>query len=122
MQITIARCELIAEDVKGPEIYLVGPVCIRRVAVRSDIRCVVVEQVENIVAFMFMGANDLRVDRHMVGDQRIGTDTFVEAKILWRIPGIDRIYLGFDTFKGRTYLVIAGMLNTVAIVPGVVVL
>lgn len=25
-------------------------------------------------------------------------------------------------FKGRTYLVIAGMLNTVAIVPGVVVL
>ncbi len=42
----------------------------------------VVQQVEHVVAFVLMRADDLGVDRHMVGDQRIGANAFSDRSIL----------------------------------------
>ena len=43
---------------------------IRRMSLRSNVGRIVVPEIEDVMTFMFMGTNDLRVDRHMVGHQR----------------------------------------------------
>ncbi len=51
---------------------------------------------------MFMGPDDLGVDRHMIGDQRIATDTFLQAKIFRGMVGIKRVNLRFDSLSIAT--------------------
>lgn len=47
------------------------------------------EQVKNVVALMFVGADDPRVHRDVIGDEGVGDDAFVQPKVLWRVAGID---------------------------------
>lgn len=41
-----------------------------------DVARVALQQVEHVVAFMLVRTDDPGVDRHMVGDQRVGADAF----------------------------------------------
>jgi hypothetical protein len=52
VQVSIARCELIAEHAQYPEVNLVGSVGIGRVPFRLDIRGVVVQQVVHVMALV----------------------------------------------------------------------
>jgi len=67
VQVAIARRELVAERMQNPEIDLVSAVGIGRMAIRFDLRGVVVKHVEDVVAFMFLSADGLRVDGDMIG-------------------------------------------------------
>src|SRR6266511_1209866 len=42
------------------------------------------------MALVLGGADDLGIDRHVIGHQRVGADSFLEAEILGRVPGVDR--------------------------------
>lgn len=46
VQVAIARRELVAEGMQNPEIYLIGAVGISRMAIRFDLRGVVVKHVD----------------------------------------------------------------------------
>ena len=67
LDIAIARRELIAEDMQQGKLDLVGAVGIRRMDGRLDVGGVVEQDIEDIVAFMFVGADDLCIDGDMIG-------------------------------------------------------
>ncbi len=69
---------------------------IGRVACGLDVRRVVVEQIEYEMALMFVGADDLGVDRHVVGNQGAGAHPLVQAEVLGRITGIESVDLGLE--------------------------
>ena len=74
VQIPVAGRERVAEHHQDPEVNLVGTVGVGRMSLRPDLRHVVVEQVEDEMALMLVGADDFSVDRDVVGDQCIGGD------------------------------------------------
>ena len=90
LDIPVARRELIAKDMEERKIDLVGAVRIRGMDVRLDVGGIVEQEIEHIVALMFVGADDLGIDRDMIGHQGVGHDAFFEAEILRRMAGIDR--------------------------------
>ena len=96
VQVAIARRELIAERMQNPEVDLVGAVRVCRMPLRLDVRGIVVQQVEHIMALVLVGADDPGVDRHRVGHQGVGAHAFLQAEILAGVPGIDRVDLGFE--------------------------
>ena len=95
VQVLVPRRKAVTEDVQQEEVDLVGSMRIRRVALRLNVGGVVVEQVEHVVALMLMGANDLGIDRYVVGDEGVGAHAFVQPEILGRMAGIEGINLGF---------------------------
>ena len=72
---------MIAKCVQNPEINLIGTMCIRGMSFRFDIRSIVVEQVENIVAFMLVSPNNLGINRYMISYQCVSTYAFLKTKI-----------------------------------------
>lgn len=48
------------------------------------------------MALMFVGADDLGVDRHVVGNQGAGAHPLVQAEVLGRITGIESVDLGLE--------------------------
>ena len=63
------------------KVDLVGAVGIGRMDVGLDIGCVIEQEVKHIVTFMVVRADDLRVDRDMIGHERVGNDAFFEPKV-----------------------------------------
>lgn len=66
----------------------------RRVPRWLDVRRVVVEQIKYEMALMFVGANNLGVDGHMVGHHGASANPLVPAEILGRIAGVEGVDLG----------------------------
>ena len=64
--------------------------------VRLDIRGIVKQQIEHIVALMLVGANHGGIDRDMVGHQRVGDHPFVQPEVFRRMAGIDRVEARFE--------------------------
>ena len=56
-----------------------------------DIRGIVQQQIEHIVALMLVGANNGGIDRDMVGHQCVGDHPFVQPEVFRRMAGIDRV-------------------------------
>ncbi len=69
INILVARGELIPEEMQQREIHLVGAVCIGGMDVRLYLGGVVIEDIEDVMTFMLIGANDAGIDGNMVGDQ-----------------------------------------------------
>jgi hypothetical protein len=90
VQVSIARCELIAEHAQDPEVDLVGSVGIGRVPFRFDIRGVVEQDVEHVMAFVLVRADDLGVDRHMIENQRVGAHALLQTEVFAGVSGVDR--------------------------------
>ena len=80
---------------QNPEIDLVGAMRVGRVASRLDVRAVVVEQIENVMALMFMRPNDPYIDRYMFRHQSAGTHTLVQTEVFGGIPGVVSVNLRF---------------------------
>lgn len=93
VQVAITGSELVPKRMQDPEVDLVGAVRVGRVPLRLDVRRVVVEQIEHIVAFVLVRADDGCVDRHMVGDDRAGAHALFQTKILGRVPGVEGVDL-----------------------------
>lgn len=62
-----------------------------RVHFGLDIASIVEQDIEYIVAFMLVGANDFRIDRDIVGQECVGDNPFFQAEVFRRMAGIDRI-------------------------------
>src|SRR5260370_30480731 len=77
----IARRELIAEEMQQGKIHLVGPVRVSGMNLRVNVRRIVEEQIEDKLAFMIVGTDQIGVHRDMIGNQGIGHHTLVETKI-----------------------------------------
>lgn len=56
-----------------------------------DIASIVEQDIEYIVAFMLVGANDFRIDRDIVGQECVGDSPFFQTEVFRRMVGIDRI-------------------------------
>ena len=95
VDIPVARGKLITEHAEDGEIDRVGPVRIGGMDRGLDIRGIVEQQIEHVVALMVIGPNDFGVDRDMVGHQGVGDDAFVKPEVFGRIAGIDRGNAGF---------------------------
>lgn len=72
VQIAIARRELVAKCEQRKEIDLVGAVRVGRVAIRLNVRRVVVKQVEHEMTLVLVRADDVRIGRHVIGNERVG--------------------------------------------------
>ncbi len=48
------------------------------------------------MAFMLVGTNDLGIERHMIGHQRVGHDPLAQAKVFGGVPGVDRVNPRFE--------------------------
>ncbi len=68
----IARRELIAEHMQQRKIHLVGPVRVRGMHLRVNVRGIVEEQIEDKLALMIVGTDQIGVHRDMIGNQGIG--------------------------------------------------
>jgi hypothetical protein len=90
VQVSIARCELIAEHAQYPEVDLVGSVGIGRVPFRLDIRGVVVQQVVHVMALVLVRADDLGVDRHVIENQRVRAHALLQTEVFVGVSGVDR--------------------------------
>jgi hypothetical protein len=93
VQVSIARCELIAEHAQYPEVDLVGSVGIGRVPFRLDIRGVVVQQVVHVMALVLVRADDLGVDRHVIENQRVRAHALLQTEVFAGVSGVDRLDL-----------------------------
>lgn len=69
---------------------------IRRMHLWLDVCRVVEQNVEDIVAFVFVGANDTRLNGHMIRHQAVGHDPLAKAEILRGMTGIERMNLGLE--------------------------
>jgi hypothetical protein len=56
VEITVARGELIAEEVEESEVDFVGAMRIRGMHLRLDLSGIVEQQIEDVMAFMFVRA------------------------------------------------------------------
>ena len=83
------------EDVQNGKIDLVGAMRISRMNFGLDIGRVIVEQIENIMAFMLIGSEDSGIDGNVVGGQGIGRQSFLQSKIFGGMPGAQRMNPGF---------------------------
>ena len=111
MQVAVARCELASVDKQEDEIQLIGAVGVRGMALRLDVRSVVVQDVEDEVRLMLVRTDDACVAWDMVGDQRVGAHAFLQTEVFAAMPGVDGMDLCFDTLT-----VAAGMLQSADIV------
>jgi hypothetical protein len=50
----------------------------------------VVADIEDVVAFMLVGADQLRLQRHVVGEQGVGDDALAPPEVLARMASLDR--------------------------------
>ena len=78
---------------------------------RADVGRVVVQDIEDEMRLVLVGADDARVAWHMVGDQCVGAHAFLQSKVFATVPGIDGVDLGFDALA-----VAAGMLQIIDVV------
>ena len=95
VQITVSWGEAVAESVQYPEVDLVGSVRIGREPIRLDVGGVVIQDIENIMTFVLMRADDLGVDGYMIRHQSIRGHALLQAKIFRGISRVDRIDLRF---------------------------
>ena len=94
--ILISWGKLVAEHVQQREVYLIGAMCVRGMNLGLNVRAVVVDNVEDEMALMVVGADVASVDRHIVGDQRVGHDPLLQPKIFGRMAGIEGADSGFE--------------------------
>ena len=48
---------------------------------RLDVRRVIEEDVEHVMALVLVCADDVGIDRDIVGDQSVGNDSFLKAEV-----------------------------------------
>ena len=77
VQILVAGCELVSEQMQQGEIDLIGTVRIGRMNIRLDVRRVV----EQVMAFVLVCSDDVGIDRDVVGDQSVGNDSFLKTEV-----------------------------------------
>ena len=81
IEVPVAGRELIAEQVQDGEIDRVSAMGVSRMHVGLDVTGIVEQDIEHIVAFMVVGANDLCIHGDVIGHQGIGDDAFFEPKV-----------------------------------------
>jgi hypothetical protein len=85
----LARCELIPEEMQQRKIDLVGSMGVGGMHLWVNVRGIIEEQIEDKVALMIVGTDQLSVQRDMIGNQGIGHDPLCEAKVFRRIACIE---------------------------------
>ena len=85
LDLFIARCELITEDMQQSKIHLVCPVSVSGMNLRVNVRGIVEEQIEDKLALMIVGTDHIGVHRDMIGNQSIGHHT------LWVVVHLSRM-------------------------------
>ena len=63
LQIPATRREQVPKDVQNPEIDMVDPMRVGRMPKWPDVRTVVVQQVEHVMALVFVRSDNLGVNR-----------------------------------------------------------
>ncbi len=58
---------------------------------RLDVGGIVKEKIKDVMAFVVVCANDIGIDRDIVGHHGVGDDAFFEPEVFGRIAGIDRV-------------------------------
>lgn len=101
-QILVTWGELIAKQVENGKIDLVGAVGIGRMNGGVNVGRIIEKQIEDKVAFMFVGANDSGVDGNMIRNQGVGNDTFVQTEVLGGMPRIERMAARFKLLTVAT--------------------
>ena len=89
------------------KIDLVGAMRIGRMDIWLDVGGIVEQEIEDVVALMFVGADDLGIDGDMIGHHGIGDDAFFEAEILRRMARIDRGDARFEFLAVATGMQVA---------------
>ena len=111
IDIPVTWRKLVHEEVKNGKIDLVCAVRIGGMHFRLDVGGIVEQNVENIVTFMLIGANDFGIDGDMVSYQGVGDNAFFQPEVFGRMTGIDSMDSGFKLLS-----VAAGMDGLVDIV------
>lgn len=81
VQILVTGRELVSEHMKKGEIDLIGTMRIGRMNLRLDVRRVVEQDVEDVVALVLVCADDVGIYRDIVCDQSVGNDSFLKAEV-----------------------------------------
>ena len=90
---------------------MIGAVHIGGVPLRLDFGRIVVQDVEDEVRLMLMGADDAGVARDVVGDQGVGADALLQTEVFAAVPCVDRGDLRLDALP-----VAAGVLHPADVV------
>lgn len=86
--VAVTRGELATvEETEEREVHCIDPVGVRGVHFRMDVSHIVREDIVDVAALVLIGADDLGVCRHVVGDQGNGNDTLPEAEVLRGMSG-----------------------------------
>ena len=89
------------------KVYLISNMGVRRMNSRLHVGRIIVKNVKNIVAFMFISSDDASIKGYMIGDQCVGDNSFLQTKILGRMAGVE----GMET--GLILLAITARMNDI---------
>ena len=81
VQILVAGRELVCEQIQQGKIDFIGTVRIGRMNLRLDVRRVVEQDVEHVMAFVLVCSDDVGIDRDVVGDQSVGNHSFLKTEV-----------------------------------------
>ena len=95
IEVLVTRRELIAEEVQQGKVDLVGAVRIGRVHLGLQIRRIVEDEIEDVMALMIVRADEPGIDRNVIEEQRVGHNAFLEPEVLARVSGIEGVDPGF---------------------------
>jgi hypothetical protein len=71
------------------EVDLIGTVRIARVPLRLNLRRIFVQDVEDEVRLVLMGADDADVTGDVIGDQCVRADALLQAEVFAAVPCVD---------------------------------
>jgi len=81
VQILVAGRELVSEQMQQGKIDFIGTVRIGRMNLGLDVRRVVEQDVEHVMAFVLVCSDDVGINRDVVGDQSVGNDSFLKTEV-----------------------------------------
>jgi hypothetical protein len=84
VEVAVTRGELVAVEKPPPEVDVVGAVSVGGVPLRLDVRRVVVQDVEDEMRFVLVGADDAGIAGYVVGDQGSSTLPKLTLACRWK--------------------------------------
>ena len=111
VDVAVSRCKLVSIAEEQQEIDLIRAVGIGGMPLRLDFGSIVVQDVENEVRLMLMGADDAGVAWNIVNDHGVCADALLQTEVFAAVPCVDGGDLRLDALA-----VAAGVLHPADVV------
>jgi hypothetical protein len=112
VRVAVPGRELLTIAEQQPEVDLIGAMGVGGMTFRLDVGRIIVQDVEDEVRLVLVGADDASIAGNVVGDEGVRAHALLQTEVFAAVPGIDGEDLGFDALA-----VAAGVFGPADVVP-----